>query len=71
MNQIGEQWKSNIFFQTKPACFAPLPPDTNLGANMLTLNSLRSELLHDTNLETCEPRSYYTNSKLDSLGAIT
>ena len=45
--------------------------DTNLGASILTKTSLCSELLHITNLETFEPRSYDTNSNLASLGFTT
>ena len=47
--------KSNIFL-TKPARFARLLLDAYLGANVLTLTSLRSELLDVTNLETDKPR---------------
>ena len=43
----------------------------NLGANILTLTWLHSELLHGKNLETSEPKSYYTDSNLASLGATT
>ena len=55
MKKKGEKQKSNMFFYTKPARFARLPPDTYIGANMLTLTSLCSELLNDIYLETCEP----------------
>ena len=60
-----------FFFYTKPACNAGLLLDTNLGADTQTLTSLRSKLLHGTSLETYEPRSYFSNSNLASLGATT
>ena len=55
---------------TKPVYFAPPTRYVPIGANILTLNSLHSELLNGASLETCEPRSYFTNSNLVWLGVI-
>ena len=64
MNKIGE----NMIFLTRPAC---LLLDTHLGATSPALTLLCSELLHGTNIVTCEPKSYYTNCNLASLAAST
>ena len=53
--------KSNIFFKPNMrASSALLLFDAYLGANVLTLTSLRSELLDVTNLETDKPRGSST-----------
>ena len=43
----------------------------NLGANILILISLHAGLLHGSNLETCEPRSYNTKIIFASFRATT
>ena len=55
-NSVDRQRAIN-FFWTKPARFVRLLLYANLGANVLTLASLRSELLHVTKLETDKPRA--------------
>ena len=47
------------------------PRHVNLGATILTLTSPCKELQHGSNLETCKPRSYYTDLNLAWLGATT
>ena len=57
------------FFIAKPVRFVRLLLDTNMKASIFTQTSFRSGLLHGTNLETFEPRSYFTDCNLASLGA--
>ena len=59
----------NKFIITKPVHLAHLLLDTYLRSFIVTLTSFR--LVHGTSLETCEPRKYYTSSKLYSLGVTT
>ena len=60
MNNIGEKYERNDFFKIKPARIARLLLDTYLGANILILTSLRSELLHERNLDSYKPRGSST-----------
>ena len=55
INKIGEK----KLYITKHVRLVWFLLDTYLGASIPTLTSFRSELIHGTNLETCEPRNYY------------
>ena len=60
MNKRGEKQESNILFLTKPTQSMLIVFYTYLGASILTINSLRSELLHGTDLMKYEPRGSST-----------
>ena len=66
MKKMGEKIKTIFSNRTRTPT-----TETYLLASTLTLTSLRSELLHSTNLETCEPRRYFANSKFISFGTTT
>ena len=71
MNKIGENGKIYFIYEAKTARFAFFLLHTYLTATILTLTSLRSELLHGTNLEICDPKRYLTNFNVASTNLYT